>query len=1070
MAKIGNYEPKQIEPEIVEYWEKNEIYKKAVEKNKGGKFYFLDGPPYTTGEIHVGHAWNKALKDSFLRYKRMQGFQVRDQPGFDMHGLPIEVKVEQKLGIKDKHEIVERIGMQKFVEECEKFALDNMFPMIKDFKRMGVWMDWENPYMTITNEYIEGAWWALKKASANGLLYRGEKAMTWCPRCATALAKHELEYENVRETSIFVKFKVKGAENEYLIIWTTTPWTIPFNLAVMVNPKLDYVKAKVGNEIWITAKALASGLIGMVAGRKFEIIEEFKGKQLSGLNYEHPFADEIDYKKLTAKLAGLAGGKIPEHTDSADSEQLKHLHSVILSQEYVDTSSGSGLVHCAPGCGPEDYEIGRKHGLPAFNNIDEHGIFPAETGKFSGLKAKQDDDKFIEELKKRNSLIETSEVEHEYAHCWRCKTPVIFRATKQWFLATERLKGEMIKENERIVWVPDWAGLRWFNSWLSDLQDWCISRQRFWGIPLPIWECQNPECGALRIVESRIEIKELAGKELDNLHRPWIDEVIIKCEKCGSDSRRIPDVLDVWLDSGASPWATLNYPSDKSYEEFGASDFILEGKDQIRGWFNSLMALSMVSFKKPSYKAVYMHGMIMDAQGRKMSKSLENVISPYEVIDKYGSDVMRYYMIGGAKPGLDLNYNFDDMKVKLRNLAVLWNLHKFVIDYSRQLSIAPHEIISRKNSIEENYILSKLNSSIQESTQLYDHYYLNQAPEKIEELFLELSRTYIQMVRDKSVYGSEDEKRTVLHTVNAVLMDSLRMTAPISPFIAEKIYLNLKEEFGLQSASIHLEKWPKADERVINLELEKNMDIAKQVITSILAGREKLSMGVRWPIQEVIMVLKNSEQAEKINEIVEVIKSQTNVKEIKIAGKVKDINLKVKPDYSKLGPEFGKDTPQIIAQLALISPESILQGARKRGGYQINIDGKVFEIRESHLIIEKELPEHLIESEFRMGELYLNKTRTKELEAEGYARELMRRIQDLRKKAGLEKVDEIVLEIVLDRKLDDYKSLIIEMSPLIKEKVGAKDMKFSEALSREFPNQSEEKIKGIIVVVGFEKV
>jgi len=675
----------KTEEKILKFWDDNKIYQKAKAKTESGeKFFYLDGPPYTTGAIHIGHAWGKALRDSLIRFKRMNGFNVWDQPGFDMHGLPIEVSVEKELGLKNKKEILAKLGMKKFIEECEKYAISKMHPMIKDFKRLGIWMDWDNPYTTIKNEYIEGAWHALSLANKNNYLYQGQKSMTWCPRCATALAKHELEYENVKDNSIFVKLPVIGEDNTFLIVWTTTPWTIPFNMGVMAHPEFDYVKAKIEDtgEIWILAKALAGAVILNVAGHKYKIVEEFKGLDLYKTRYKHPFFDEISYHQKTF-------------------DENEKAYTVVMSEQYVDVSSGSGLVHMAPGCGAEDYEVGKEFGIPPFNLVDEQGVFPEEMGIFKDFVAKKDDPKFIEAIDKKGLLVASTPVVHEYPGCWRCKSPVIFRATDQWFLAVEKLKGKMIEHNKKITWVPEWAGNKWFDSWLQNLQDWCISRQRFWGIPLPIWVC---ECGQQKVLGSKKEVEDASGMKLENLHRPWIDEVKIKC-KCGKEMSRVEDILDVWLDSGAAPWATLGYPGKTElYDKLGQPDLILEGKDQIRGWFNSLMALSMVAFKKPSYKAVYMHGFINDSEGRKMSKSLKNIISPYEVIEKYGADTFRYYAIGAANPGVDMNYNFDDLKLKYKNIFILSNLVNFLIDLVKTNNMKPNPIDKTKLEVEEVYI------------------------------------------------------------------------------------------------------------------------------------------------------------------------------------------------------------------------------------------------------------------------------------------------------------------------------------------------------------------------------
>jgi len=465
---IGNYNALEIEPEILKYWEKNKIYQKQKDKGKNGKkFYFLDGPPYTSGKLHIGHTWNYSMKDMVQRFKRMNGFDVWDRPGYDTHGLPTAHAVQAKLKLEHKEDI-EKYGVAKFVKECRKLCQTNLEKMKKDQIRMGIWMNFDNPYITFKNEFIEGEWWLIKQAHINKRLYEGEKVMHWCPECATALAKHELEYKNVTDNSIFLKFKVRNAKNEYLVIWTTTPWTIPFNLGVMVNPEEDYVKAKVGNEVWVVAAKLAGVFIQGVADKKYKVLEEVKGRDLLGTEYEHPMHDDL--KKVYDDLK----------------KDNPNVHTVVISKEYVDTTSGSGLVHMAPGCGPEDYEVGHKNNIPPFNNLNEDGSFPPEMKKFKGWVAKKDDKRFIDYLDNKGALIASTPVEHEYAHCWRCHKPVIFRTTKQWFFKIEDLKERMRELNKKIQWTPDWAGSRQFDSWLDNLRDNSITRQRYWGCPAPI--------------------------------------------------------------------------------------------------------------------------------------------------------------------------------------------------------------------------------------------------------------------------------------------------------------------------------------------------------------------------------------------------------------------------------------------------------------------------------------------------------------------------------------------------------------------------------------------------------
>ena len=1037
------YNPVEQEKEILKFWEKSKIYEKAKALNKGKKpFYFLDGPPYTSGSIHLGTAWNKPLKDVVQRYKRMKGFDVWDRAGYDMHGLPTELKVEAKLGLKHKDEIPE-YGVDKFVKECRKFSLDNLKLMNKDFLRLGVWMDFENAYMSVKNSFIEGTWWLVKKAHENKRLYEGEKTMHWCADCGTALSKHELEYENVKDNSIFVKLPVKGKEKEFLIVWTTTPWTIPFNLAVMAGPEIGYLKVKVDDESWIVAKALANIFISSVAGKKFDILEEFKGEKLEGVKYTHPFAKYIPQLD-----------KIGRESEKA--------FSVLMSSEYVDTSSGTGLVHCAPGCGPEDYEVGMANKIPPFNELDENGVFKQGMGKFTGLRAKKEDKKIIEALDEEGVLIATTEVEHEYPHCWRCKKGVIFRTTKQWFFKVEDLREKMRELNKKIVWVPDWAGSKQFDSWLDNLRDNGITRQRYWGSPVPIWKCDK--CGEFDVIGSLSELKKKTDKVPADLHKPWIDSVKWNCS-CGGERKRIPDILDVWIDAGTTSWNCLDYPArEDHFKRYFPPDFILEGKDQIRGWFNLLFVASMISMNKPSFKACYMHGFVNDALGRKMSKSLGNVISPYEVVDKNGADAFRYYTIGGANPGLDLNYNLEDVNIKQRHLNVLWNVHVFLLKYLKEVKYDPN--CKLKLDTEEKYMLSKLHSTIKHVTKKLDSYVINEVPLDLEVLFLELSRNYLQLVREKSALGTEDEKKTVLRVVFETFFHCIKMFSIISPFICEMMYQNIKDAFKLKEESIHHFSWPEHDSKFVKPELEHDMNIARQAIQAVLSSREKAKQGVRWPLKEVVFVTTDEKNVKALEHMKQIICKQCNIKSVSIVKEYKNVKHKIKADFAKLGPDFGDKSPKIIARLVSESASSVLSHLKKEGKFVIKIDGTGYDIVQEHIIVEKELPAGIFDAEFRACEVFINTEMTPEIEAEGYSRELMRRVQAARKKAGLQKQDRINLVV----KSDIVKMLAMH-EVAIRDKVGAESVMLQDdAVKGKFEYSGKEKIKDNVIEFFFSKV
>jgi isoleucyl-tRNA synthetase len=1063
--KYLTYNPQELEPNIERFWHNKKINEKTREKNKKGKkFYFLDGPPYTSGRLHLAHAWNYSLKDMVVRYRKMKGDNVWDRNGFDMHGLPTAHKVMDKHGLKTKEDII-KFGLDKFINECLEFSKEMAGFMVKDLKRLGVSLNLDDSYMPITKEFMEGEWWLMKKAYEQKKLYCGEKVLTWCANCETALAKHECEYNEVEEDSVFVKFPLRGKKKEFLVIWTTTPWTLPFNLAVMVNPGLDYVRAKVddvsetqsvsehirkpsvSNEIWIMAKSLAAPVVQSVADKKLKILEEFKGKKLEGLEYEQPWEEDIPELKEIKK----------EHPNT---------FTVILNKEYVDTSSGSGLVHTAPGCGPEDQEACKPYDIPPLNNLTEEGIFPKEMGKLSGLKAKVDDRKFIDDLKKKGNLIAVTKVEHEYPYCWRCHKPVIFRITHQWFLKIEDVKNDILKDNKSVHWVPETANNS-FKSWVSNLRDNSISRQRFWGTPLPIWKCGK--CEEFDVIGSVEELKEKSGKVPKNMHIPWIDKISYKC-KCGGVRKRVADIIDVWVDSGTTSWNCL-YNDKKLIKEWFPADFVLEAKEQTRLWFSMLSICSQIAFGRNCYKNVYAHGMLTDIEGKKMSKSLGNIISPYELIDKHGVDVLRYYMCQN-NAGQDINFNWDECAIKGRHLRVLWNIHKFLINLAKENEINPFELdrnlMENIFNLEEKYILSRLHNVVREVTSLFDKYELDKTISLIEELFLELSRTYIQIVREKSAVGSKADKDVCVYVINQVLLQCMKLFAPIAPFITEAMYLNLKEAFGLRKESIHHYSWPEFDKKKIDMELEGEMEAAKSIIAAGLNLREKIGLGVRWPLKELVVASKDGKAVKAVERLRRIIKGQINVKEIIIMEELPGVEVTVKSDYKKIAPLYKELTPEIIAKLAMDSPETVLGHIEKEGAYKFKIDGKEVEIKKEHMIIESSVPEPYKEGKFKGGLVYVNVERDALLEGEGFSREIMRSVQQMRKESGLEKKDKIVLFVKVDEELLEK---VERFKYDIKEKVGAEKIELSVFdPSRKHKFSDVKKIKKEEIGIWFDKV
>lgn len=1001
MKTISTYDVQEIQKNIFAFWSENNIPLTVKNKNKGKTFfYFLDGPPYTSGQMHIGTAWNKALKDMLIRYKRMQGFDVWDRAGYDMHGLPIEHATEKELGINGTVQIKE-FGVKKFLEECKKLATTNLKKMNEDFTSLAVWMDFEKSYQTISKTFMEGEWWFVKTAHEKGRLYEGLRTMMWDSKDGTALAKHETEYKSVEDKAIFVKFKCKDID-EYLIIWTTTPWTIPLNLAVMVNPDLDYVQVSIkdSKESWWLAADLYESLLSKLE-LEYEILKTVKGTALEGVKYLHPFSGDMEFDKHIS---------------------AQKLHSVLLSKEYVDTSAGSGLVHCAPGCGPEDFEVGYKNGLPAYNSVEPHGQFQ-NSGQFDGLYAKQDDDKFIEAIKNVGALVYEHAYVHDYPHAQRSGVPVIFRTTKQWFLKIDDLKEEVIKENNEIGWIPK-AAYNAFNSWLENLRDNSISKQRFWGTPIPIWRNIENDDDYI-VVGNANELEELSGVKVDDLHIDVVDEIEITKE--GKTYRRIPDVLDVWVDAGTALWNCLHHKTPTTYE-YVPADFILEGKDQIRGWFNLLHVCSMVVFGKKAFKNCYMHGYINDATGRKMSKSKKNFIRPDEVTTDYGVDTFRFYTIGAANPAVDMNYNFSDIELRSRNLVVLWNIHKFVLDLHDTYGFSTTNPYPK---VEEMYLVSRLNKMIKSVQEKADAYKLNEVPGIIETFFLEdVSRTYIQLTREKSSNGTRKEKETVFASLVLVLDRVLKCFAPVVPIITEQMYQNLKSmklDGFFQEESVHLEEFPKISKDVIDEELESGLSFAQKIITNGLAARDKAKIGVRWPLAKIILDVQEQDQ-NIISRYKDMILSQLNVDELEFG--VVPVTYEIKPNFRNIGKAFGQETADIIPLIKKHEKEiacDLSQGVTEVGLAGKTLSADMFDV----MLIPQEGSASVL---FEQGKLSLDTNQTSDLLARGYEREVTRRIQSLRKEMGLTKKDMVVLHLSGDEVIQSF-----DMSGLL-ERVGAQKL------------------------------
>ena len=992
-----NIDLRKLEEKVQKFWKEHGVYEKSKEALKDKPaYYFLDGPPYASGAIHLGTAWNKIMKDAILRYLAMRGYNVRRQPGWDCHGLPIEVKVEKEMGIKNKREIEENV--EAFIEACRNWALRHVEIMTSQFKRLGVWMDWDEPYMTLKDEYIEAAWWTIKRAHEKGLLTRDLRVVTWCPRCETALADAEIEYAERTDPSIYVKFPLVGAENEYLLIWTTTPWTLVGNLAVAVHPDFDYVKVETKQGKLIIAKELVH-LLEDKFGLEYRILEEFKGSELEGLRYENPLKD---YIKVEA----------PENA-----------YRVILA-DFVTLGEGTGLVHCAPGHGPEDFEAAKRYGIPAICPVDEEGRFTEIAGKYAGYKTKKDDKVIIQDLSKKGALLKAEHITHRYGHCWRCKSPIIYRATEQWFIAITKLKEKMLSEIERVEWIPEWAGSARFRDWISNAKDWTISRQRYWGIPLPIWLCEK--CGGMEVIASKAELEEKAGR-VKELHRPYVD-VSFPCS-CGGEKRRVSDVLDVWFDSGVAAWASLGYPAkEEPFRSLYPVDFITEGHDQTRGWFYSQLGCGLLAFDEVPYRRVLMHGFTLDEKGEKMSKSLGNVVTPEEVIERFSADVLRFYVLWANKPWEDLRFNWEEVKVVAKMFNILWNVYVFATTYMSLDGFTPEKVppnLRKHCRSEDKWILSRLNSVIREVNEAFETLHLYRATRALNEFIVEdLSRWYITLVRPRTWEEKESIDKIAAYSVlYRVLCNLAKLLAPIAPHVSEEIYQNLVVGLGIGEDSVHLERFPSPQEEYIDRELEEDMLVARGIVEATASAREKLGVKRRWPVLRLIFSPGDEKAAKAAGNLEELIKRQGNALKLEIlppGEEPAEVELVAEPNFAALGPEFKALAKEVAEAIRSADARKLHEGIQK-GGYPLTVEGEEVLITEKHVEFKKRLPEHMAKASFEHGVVYIDATKTREIMELGFAREVVRRIQEMRKELDLAVEAYISTRVsVADEEIVDY--------------------------------------------------
>lgn len=992
----GSYNPREVEAGVQDYWKREKIYARVQELRKDGKaFFFVDGPPYTTGNIHLGTAWNKIIKDAILRYHRMQGRNIIERAGYDMHGLPIEVKVEHQLGFTSKKDI-EEYGIAAFIEQCRTFAVTHMESMSDQFRQLGIWLDFDDPYQTIKPEYIESAWWAVQRAEERGLLERGHRVVNWCPRCETAIADSEVEYWDETDPSIFVKFPIAGRENEYLVIWTTTPWTLPANVAVAVNTAFTYARVaakKDGHEeiLWI-ADELVESVLKMGRYQDYTVLERVNGSDLVGTEYTSPLA-----------------GQVPHQAE------IRHR---VVAADYVALEN-TGLVHIAPGHGWDDYLVGIQEGLEVFCPVDAGGCFTPEAGAFADMYVRDANDLVIEAL--GDYLLARRTITHRYGHCWRCKTPIIYRATAQWFIKATEIRESMLEEITKVKWYPEWAGSARFHDFVKDSRDWCISRQRYWGIPIPIWQCE--QCGKRTVIGTIAELEERSGVKVPDPHRPYVDEIVIPCA-CGGEMRRVADIFDVWFDSAVASWATLGFPRKReAFDRLWPADFITEGQDQTRGWFYSQLGASTVAFGRAPYKSVLMHGFALDAEGRKMSKSFGNVVTPEEVVNQFGVDVLRFYVLWANAPWDDLKFNWDSVKTIHRTLNILWNVYRFPLPYMILDSFEPaagdggrwDDSFVRAHikdmPKEDRWIISRVNSLARTMAGDMQEYYLHKVTRALAAFILEdLSRWYVQLVRAR-MWLEEDspEKRYAYETVYYVMRRLTALLAPFTPHIAEEIYRNLR--LAGDPESVHMLDWPEADDLLIAPDLESAMEVIRSFDDAVATARQNGKRKLRWPVSETVVVTGSDEVKTALEGLNDLALNRANARAVRVVTGAWDrILWKAEPVMRAIGPEFGKEGPKVKA-LIESADGTTLKAAIERDG-KAELDG--YAITERHVTFTEALPEGVFAAPMKDATVYVDVTLTPALEAEGYAREVIRRIQEMRRQLDLNVDDFIVAAVNVD--------------------------------------------------------
>ena len=983
------------EKKVEEFWKENHIFEKSMENRKEGETYtFYDGPPTANGKPHIGHVLTRVIKDMIPRYRTMKGYMVPRKAGWDTHGLPVELEVEKKLGLDGKEQI-EEYGMEPFIKQCKE-SVWKYKGMWEDFSStVGFWADMEHPYVTYYDDYIESEWWALKEIWNKKLLYKGFKIVPYCPRCGTPLSAQEVSqgYKTVKERSAVVRFKVVG-EDAYFLAWTTTPWTLPSNVALCVNPDETYCKVKAADGyIYYMAEALLDKVLGKLAkeeGEKaYEVLETYKGTDLEYKAYEPLFA-----------CAGEAAAK-----------QKKKAHFVTCDN-YVTMSDGTGIVHIAPAFGEDDSRIGRNYELPFVQFVDGQGNLTKET-PYAGVFVKKADPMVLTDLDKEGKLFDAPKFEHDYPHCWRCDTPLIYYARESWFIKMTAVKDDLIRNNNTINWIPESIGKGRFGDWLENVQDWGISRNRYWGTPLNIWQC---ECGHMHSIGSRQELFEMSGDEKAKtveLHSPYIDEITLKCPECGGEMHRVPEVIDCWFDSGAMPFAQHHYPFENKelFEQQFPANFISEAVDQTRGWFYSLLAESTLLFNKAPYKNVIVLGHVQDENGQKMSKSKGNAVDPFDALNKYGADAIRWYFYINSAPWLPNRFHGKAVVEGQRKfMSTLWNTYAFFVLYANidNFDATKYTLNYDKLPVMDKWLLSKLNTMVKTVDADLDSYKIPEAARALQEFVDDMSNWYVRRSRERFwAKGMEQDKINAYMTLYTALVTVAKAAAPMIPFMTEDIYQNLVRSIDADAPeSIHLCDYPEVNEAWIDKDLEANMEELLEIVVLGRACRNTANIKNRQPIGT--MYVKAEKAMDKF--YTDIIADELNVKEVKFADDVESfISYSFKPQLRTVGPKYGKLLNGIRTALSEIDGTAAMKELRDNGVLVLDIDGNRVELAEEDLLIETAQSEGYVTETDGETSVVLDTNLTPELIQEGFVREIISKVQTMRKEAGFEVMDKIIV-------------------------------------------------------------